>query len=190
MKVKKIEQTEVTQLDIDNYKKLTAGLKKSMITANDVDIDKRIVTIRLREDDDIILVNPKITKTEHPIAYAEYDSVKSSKVRKTVRFASIEVDTDNIGKVSFSSENESWKTMEELTSDIGLIECVSAQRVIDAIDGIDITDKSRQFSTTIVSTDEKVGRNDYVMLSNDSGDMVRVKYKKADSYLQNGYKLL
>jgi hypothetical protein len=162
-----------------------------MFTAADVNIDKRIITIRLGNiEDELTLVNPKIEKTsEQPLVYFEKDSNKEKKVRKTIRFPYVLIDTDNLGKVEFKAEKSDWKNSDEFFGDTGLLECALVQRLIDAIDGIDITHPTRQYSETIIK-DKEPGRNERVMLQGPNGEMEFVKNKKIDSYLQNGWNLI
>jgi peptide deformylase len=190
MKVKKIEESTITQNDISNYKQAISKLEGYMFTSSDVDIDKRIITIRLGNvEDELTLVNPKIEKTsEQPLVYFEKDSNKE-KIRKTIRFPYVIVETDNLGKVEFKAETNEWKTSDEFFGDKGLLEAVLVQRLIDAINGIDITHPTRQYSETITK-DKEPGRNERVMLQGPNGEMEFVKSKKVDSYLEKGWNLI
>ena len=135
------------------------------------------------------LVNPKITKTsDQPLVYFEKDSNKE-KIRKTIRFPYLIVETDNLGNVEFKAEKNDWKDSDEFFGDKGLLEAVLVQRLIDAINGIDITHSTRQYSET-VTKDKEPGRNERVMLQGPNGEMEFVKSKKVDLYLTNGWKLI
>jgi hypothetical protein len=190
MKVQKINESPITQDDIADYKNKISKLDAYMFTASDVDIDKRIITIRLGNiEDELTLVNPKITKTsDQPLVYFEKDSNKE-KIRKTIRFPYLIVETDNLGNVEFKAEKNDWKDSDEFFGDKGLLEAVLVQRLIDAINGIDITHSTRQYSET-VTKDKEPGRNERVMLQGPNGEMEFVKSKKVDSYLTNGWKLI
>jgi hypothetical protein len=190
MKVQKINESPITSEDISSYKEAISKLEGFMFTAADVNMDKRIVTIRLGSiEDELTLVNPVIEKTsEQPLVYFEKDSNKE-KVRKTIRFPYVIVETDNLGKVEFKAEKNDWKDSDEFFGDKGLMEAVLAQRLIDAIDGIDITHPSRQYSET-VTKDKEPGRNERVMLQGPNGEMEFVKSKKVDSYLEKGWNLI
>jgi hypothetical protein len=191
MKVQKIKESPITLEDVSSYKESISKLEGFMFTAADVNIDKRIITIRLGNiEDELTLVNPKIEKTsEQPLVYFEKDSNKEKKVRKTIRFPYVLIDTDNLGKVEFKAEKSDWKNSDEFFGDTGLLECALVQRLIDAIDGIDITHPTRQYSETIIK-DKEPGRNERVMLQGPNGEMEFVKNKKIDSYLQNGWNLI
>jgi hypothetical protein len=190
MKVQKINEASITQEDIVLYKEAISKLEGFMFTASDVNMDKRIITIRLGSvEDELTLVNPKIEKTsEQPLVYFEKDSNKE-KIRKTIRFPYLIVNTDNLGKVEFKAEKNDWKDSDEFFGDKGLMEAVLVQRLIDAIDGIDITHSTRQYSETITK-DKETGRNERVMLQGPAGEMEFVKSKKVNSYLEKGWNLI
>ena len=191
MKVQKINESSITDKDISNYKESISKLEGFMFTAADVNIDKRIITIRLGNiEDELTLVNPVVLKeSERPLVYFEKDSNKEKKVRKTIRHPYILIETDNLGKVEFKAEKSDWKNSDEFFGDIGLVEVVLVQRLIDAINGIDITHPSRQYSETIIK-DKKTGRNERVMLQGPAGEMEFVKSKKVNSYLETGWNLI
>ena len=191
MKVQKISQTPITDVDIASYKQAVSKLEGFMFTGTDVNIDKRIITIRLGNiEDELTLVNPKVVKySENPMVYFEKDTHKSNKVRKTIRVPYLIIDTDNLGQVEFKAEKSDWKNSDEFFGDVGLLECVLVQRAIDAIDGIDITHPTRQYSETITK-DKEPGRNERVMLQGPAGEMEFVKSKKVNSYLEKGWNLI
>jgi peptide deformylase len=192
MKVSVISDSSISSTDIELYRERVSKLKGVSFNGNDVGINKRIVSVRLLTDDDLILVNPKIVnQSNDSIVYYEKDVYKPNKVRKTIRLKSIVVETDNLGMVEFKPTNESnkWETTNDFFEDGGLLECVLVQRAIDAINGIDITDKVRAYSKTIQSQPTP-GRNERVMLASNEGDTVFIKYKHADSYINKGYKLI
>ncbi len=191
MKVQKINESTITQEDISNYKNKISKLDGFVFNASDVDMDKRIITIRLGNvEDELTLVNPKVLQySESPLVYFEKDTNKSKKVRKTIRVPYVVIDTDNLGKVEFKANQSDWKNADEFFGDVGLLECVLVQRAIDAINGIDITHPTRAYSET-VTKDKAPGRNERVMLQGPNGEMEFVKNKKVDSYLQKGWNLI
>ena len=191
MKVQKINESPITQEDVALYKDAISKLDGFVFNASDVNIDKRIITIRLGNiEDELTLVNPKVIKySETPLVYFEKDTNKSNKVRKTIRAPYLLIDTDNLGKVEFKAEKNDWKNSDEFFGDAGLMECVLVQRLIDAIEGIDITHPNRQYSQT-VTKDKEPGRNEKVMLQGPAGEMEFVKSKKVDSYLQKGWNII
>jgi hypothetical protein len=191
MKVQKINESPITQEDVTLYKDAISKLEGFVFNASDVNIDKRIITIRLGNiEDELTLVNPKVIKySDTSLVYFEKDTNKSNKVRKTIRAPYLLIDTDNLGKVEFKAEKNDWKNSDEFFGDVGLLECVLVQRAIDAINDIDITHTSRQYSETITK-DKEPGRNERVMLQGPAGEMEFVKNKKVDSYLQKGWNLI
>ena len=191
MKVQKINQSPITSDDVVQYKEAIDKLEGIMFNASDVNIDKRIITIRLGNiEDELTLVNPTIIKaTDTPLVYFEKDTNKDTKVRKTIRHPYLLINTDNLGQVEFKSNQSEWKDADEFFGDVGLLECVLVQRAIDSIDGIDVTSPLRQYSETITK-DKEPGRNERVMLQGPAGEMEFVKSKKVDSYLQKGWNLI
>ena len=191
MKVQKINESTITQEDVNLYKDAISKLDGFVFNASDVNIDKRIITIRLGNvEDELTLVNPKVAKySENPLVYFEKDTYKSNKVRKTIRVPYLIVDTDNLGQVEFKAEKTEWKNSDEFFGDVGLVECVLVQRAVDAINGIDITHPTRAYSETITK-DKEPGRNERVMLQGPNGEMEFVKSKKIDSYLAKGWNII
>lgn len=191
MKVQKIEQSPITQDDVNLYKNSISKLEGIIFNASDVNLDKRIITIRLGNvEEELTLVNPTIEKvSEQPLVYFEKDTNKLTKVRKTIRYPYILINTDNLGRVEFKATQSDWKDADEFFGDIGLLECVLVQRAIDAINGIDVTHPTRHYSETITK-DKQPGRNERVMLQGPNGEMEFVKNKKVDSYVQKGWNLI
>jgi hypothetical protein len=192
MKVKLIKSSPIDTSDIETYKLKTSKLKGVVFNSNDVDMDKRIISVRLVDDNDLVLVNPIVLKqSDTPIVYYERDTYKPTKVRKTIRHSYLLIDTDNLGKVEFkpTTEGGKWKTGNEFMEDAGLLECVLVQRAIDAINGIDITHPAVVYKEQRSIT-KSPGRNERVMLQSPSDETIFIKYKKADEYLSKGYRIL
>ena len=188
MKIKKIEYTPITQEDVIEYRNRIQKLEGNFFTANDVNMDKRIITIRINEE--LTLVNPRLKEQPQDLlVYFERDTRKSHKVRKTVRAKRFVVETDNLGDVEFASTLDTWNNIDELMSDEGLLECVMAQRLLDAIYGIDANDPRRLYNGSARS-EKKYGRNDKVMLQGPNGEMQFVKFKNAQTWLNQGYSIL
>jgi len=190
MIVKKINKTEVTNEELNQYKAEISKLEGISFNANDVNIEKRIVTLRFGgEYEELTLVNPVVTETsEEMVVYFEKDSHKK-KTRKTARHTWFKVNTDNLGEVEFSADNKTWKNESEFMNDLGLFECVLAQRLIDSIDGIDVNDTIRRYNPQVKSQ-KTPGRNERVMLQSPEGGMEFVKYKNAQPLLDKGYQLV
>ena len=192
MIVKRIERTPVTNEELNEYKEKISKLENEYaVNASDVGMDKRIVTIKFGgEYDELTLVNPKVTETsKEMVVYFEKELDKKQKVRKTARHQWFKIDTDNLGIVEFSSDKKEWKDQEEYMNDLGLFECITAQRLIDSIDGISINSSIRRYSGQI-KAEKTPGRNERVMLQSPEGEMEFVKYKKAQPLLDKGYQLV
>lgn len=190
MIIKRVEQSPVTTKELNLYKEKISKLNTFMCTALDVGMDKRIITLKFGgEYEDLTLVNPKVLETsDDMVMYVEKDSVKN-KNRKTIRHKSFKVDTDNLGVVEFSSDKDKWDTNDDFFNDMGLFECIMAQRLIDSIDGIDITNKNRAYNVQL-KAEKTPGRNERVMVQSPDGEMEFMKYKKALPLLQQGYQLV
>jgi len=192
MKVQKISEGPITSDEVLFYKEKISNLDGLVFNAADVNIDKRIITVRLGNiEDELTLVNPKILKvSDKPIVYFEKDTYKNKKVRKTIRYPWIVIDTDNLGKIEFKSDKTEWKDADEFFGDVSLVEAVLVQRALDAIDGIDITSPQRAYSETLIKKDKEPGRNERVMLQGPNGEMEFIKSKKVDSYIKKGWTLI
>ena len=177
MTVKKIAPSPVTADEIAEYRKRIEKLEGYFFTANDVNMDKRIITLRIT--DELTLVNPTLKSvSDDYVVYYEKDTRKKDKVRKTVRAKSFIVSTDNLGDVEFAA-----------TKDKCLMECVMAQRLLDSIDGIDVSSPLRMYNQPARS-EKKYGRNERVMLQGPNGEMQFVKHKNAKQWLEQGYQIL
>jgi len=65
MKVQKIESSTITADDVFSYKQATSKLEGIVFNAADVNIDKRIITVRIgNKEDELVLVNPKWYKEQ------------------------------------------------------------------------------------------------------------------------------
>lgn len=189
MIISKVAESKVTSSDLEEYKKETEHIKKKWFTALDVNLNKRIISLNFDEDETLTLVNPKIVdKAKQPIVYFEMDSNKN-KIRKTVRYPSVTIESDNMETIQLSADTLKWKDRNDLLNDVGLFLCVMAQRLINSIDGIDITHKSVAYNTQIISK-KKYGRNDRVMVKSPDGEVSFMKYKKAEPLLNYNYELV
>lgn len=192
MIIKKIPfDKEVTQENITNYKELTSKLGNAVgYTALDVGLELPIVSINFGGDyEELVLVNPVISEaSEELVVYYERD-IRKGKVRKTVRHQKIKVNTSNLGIVEFEPSKSQWKTQDDYMSDEGLFECILAQRLIDCINGIDVTDKIRAYNPQIAK-EKTPGRNQRVMVKSPEGEMEFIKYKKAVTLLERGYEIV
>ena len=191
-KVSFIEETEITKADIDEYIKASEETDMPFFSSSDLDMPnkKRIVTFTDTDGERVHLVNPKLLRgIGQQLIYFEADTYKSMRMRKTIRYKDVVVETDNLGEMTFGAEQEAWKNMNDYLNDRGMLICVYIQRLIDAINGIDITHSSRRYSSQI-HNNQKMGRNERIMMQGPDGDMVFVKNKHSDIYQDKGYKML
>ena len=158
------------------------------LAANQVGIDAAVAVVNVREP--IILINPKIIQAWGEIPYYEGCLSFKGKAVNTKRYENIIVTSaQQEGKMYFSgAENPSdgkgsWEETKKKNEDrdIRLLESVCVQHEIDHLNGMTIMD--RQMITTI--TNEKIGRNQKVTISNGS-ETKELKWKKAETLVNNG----
>ena len=120
MKVNKIEQSSISADDVLIYKERVSKLEGIYFNGSDVNINKRIISIRLgNKEDELTLVNPKIiSKADNQVVYFEKDTNKENKIRKTISVPWLVIETDNLGKVEFKAEKTEWKDAEEFFGDV------------------------------------------------------------------------
>ena len=147
------------------------------LAANQVGIPKQVAVINVKEP--IFLINPKIVETGNEINFKEGClSIKKKKQTHTKRY----------DRVVIESENYEGKQVFEANGDDdfdGLLECICVQHEIDHLQGKTILD--RKYTPEILKSD-KIGRNQKVTISNGS-ETKTVKYKKAESLMEAGWKL-
>lgn len=158
------------------------------LAANQVGIDAAVAVVNVREP--IILINPKIIQAWGEIPYYEGCLSFKGKAVNTKRYENVIVTSaQQEGKMYFSgAENPSdgkgsWEETKKKNEDrdIRLLESVCVQHEIDHLNGMTIMD--RQMITTI--TNEKIGRNQKVTISNGS-ETKELKWKKAETLVNNG----
>jgi peptide deformylase len=158
------------------------------LAANQVGIDAAVAVVNVREP--IILINPKIIQAWGEIPYYEGCLSFKGKAVNTKRYENVIVTSaQQEGKMYFSgAENPSdgkgsWEETKKRNEDrdIRLLESVCVQHEIDHLNGMTIMD--RQMITTI--TNEKIGRNQKVTISNGS-ETKELKWKKAETLVNNG----
>ncbi len=185
-------KTEITQKEVDELRDtLSLGMQHYPglgISATQLGIKKRACLIKF-EDEELFLVNPIITEKskEGFLFYEGCLSIPSTlqKPIRTIRACKIVVDTDNLGQLTFEVNPEGDKANERVSKETMMT--VIVQHEIDHLDGITI--KDRVYSTTVTKK-ESYGRNDKVVMKSPDGDMVEVKYKKANDYFLKGYEIV
>jgi len=196
MRVEKIDiQRQVTEEELKEYRKRSIREETDgrIIgwTGLDFESDLPIATIDVGgEYERIDLVNPEIVETsDDRLVYFELDHEKDGKVRKTVRHKWIKVNTSNLGEVIFEASRDEWKNRDQLMEDMGLFEAVTAQRLIDALNGIAPNSPERRYNPQVVKQRD-IGRNEKVMLQSPEGETTFIKWKHAEPLIEKGYQLL
>ena len=185
-------KTEITQQEADELRqKLEEGLKQHPglgISATQLGIKKRACLIQFG-DEELFLLNPVIKEKSNEgfLFYEGCLSIPRTIERpiRTIRACKVVIETDNLGELTFEINPEGDKQGEQVSKETMMT--VIVQHEIDHLDGFTI--KDRVYSTTIVKN-QTYGRNDKVVMKSPDGDMVEVKYKKANDYFLKGYEIV
>jgi peptide deformylase len=180
------EITEILTQELERHKGY--GLSTNQLGINDV----RACIINVVEP--LVLINPRLIKqSDERVVYIEscLSLPKTmSNPLKTGRNKSVVIDTDNLGKVEFGPDTETWEDGNDFWSDKGMLECVCAQHELDHLNGKLITDKDRRYTTTLIRKTRKYGRNERVMVKFPDGKTEFMKYKKALPLIEVGAEIL
>jgi peptide deformylase len=161
------------------------------MSANQIGLNKRICVVNVRETP-LVLVNPEIVEEgQDKLIYFEgcLSLPKTMKKPiKTVRSYSVKVKADNFPEVlEFKTETRNHKDINELFSDVDLLESVCVQHEIDHLNGITIRD--RQYTETVRLTSfAKLGRNEKLLLKKGE-ETLSVKKKNLSTYLEQGWEV-
>jgi len=185
-----IPKTEITTAEADELRnQLEAALDAYGglgLSATQIGIKKRACIIRVGEDS-LFLLNPIITERSQD-GFLFFEGCLSipktiEMPLRTIRSTKIKVQTDNLGELEFEINPEGDK---EMVSEETL-KTVVVQHEIDHLDGKTIRD--RVYSTTIKKRID-YGRNEKILMKSPKGEIVEVKYKKANEYFLNGYEII
>ncbi len=185
-------KTEITQKEADELRmQLTQALIEHPglgISATQIGIKKRACYINFG-DEELFLVNP-IIKEKSKEGFLFYEgclSIPSTIQRpvRTIRASKIIVQTDNLGELTFEINPEGDKQNESISKETMMT--VIVQHEIDHLDGFTI--KDRVYNTQIVKK-QNYGRNDLIVMKSPQGELVEVKYKKANNYFLQGYEIV
>jgi peptide deformylase len=185
-------KTEITQDEADDLRmKLTQALIEHPglgISATQIGIKKRACYINFG-DEELFLVNPVIKEKskEGFLFYEGCLSIPSTIERpiRTIRASKIIVQTDNLGELTFEINPEGDKANESVSKETMMT--VIVQHEIDHLDGFTI--KDRVYNTQVVKR-QNYGRNDLIVMKSPQGELVEVKYKKANNYFLQGYEIV
>ena len=185
-------KTEIIQQEADELRQqLAEGMKQYpglRISATQLGIKKRACLIQFG-DEELFLLNPVIKEKSNE-GFLFYEGCLSiprtlEKPIRTIRACKVVINTDNLGEMTFEINPEGDKQGEQVSKETMMT--VIVQHEIDHLDGFTI--KDRVYSTTIVKN-QTYGRNDKVVMKSPDGDMVEVKYKKANDYFLKGYEIV
>jgi len=185
-------KTEITQKEADELREqLEQGLKHHPglgISATQLGIKKRACLIQFG-DEELFLLNPVIKEKSNE-GFLFYEGCLSipktlEKPIRTIRACKVVVDTDNMGEMTFEINPEGDKQGEQVSKETMMT--VIVQHEIDHLDGFTI--KDRVYTTTVIKR-QTYGRNDKVVMKSPEGEMVEVKYKKANDYFLKGYEIV
>ena len=185
-------KTEIIQQEADELRQqLEEGMKQYPglgISATQLGIKKRACLIQFG-DEELFLLNPVIKEKSNE-GFLFYEGCLSiprtlEKPIRTIRACKVVINTDNLGEMTFEINPEGDKQGEQVSKETMMT--VIVQHEIDHLDGFQI--KDRVYSTTIVKN-QTYGRNDKVVMKSPDGDMVEVKYKKANDYFLKGYEIV
>ena len=189
---KSVPKSELTQFEADVLKDTLFAALKGLggvgLSANQIGVNKRACVIKFN-DVELFLLNPVIKERSNDgfIFYEGCLSIPDTikKPVRTIRATYVVVQTDNLGELRFEINPEEDRKGERVSDDT--MKTVVVQHEIDHLDGITI--KDRVYSTTVTKK-QSYGRNDKVVMKSPDGDMVEVKYKKANDYFLKGYELV
>ena len=183
-------KTEITQQEADELRKqLEEGMKQYPglgISATQLGIKKRACLIQFG-DEELFLLNPVIKEKSNE-GFLFYEGCLSitrtiEKPIRTIRACKVVIDTDNLGELTFEINPDGDKDQISIETMLTVV----VQHEIDHLDGFTI--KDRVYTTTVVKR-QSYGRNDKVVMKSPEGDMVEVKYKKANDYFLKGYEIV
>ena len=146
---------------------------------NMIIIDARVAVVTIPNREPITLINPQITKAGDPMIYKESCLSLPGKSYNTKRFASITIKTDNMGVQKYTCKGK---------SDEEILEIVAIQHEICHLDGMTIQDV-RFIPPTAKREFPKIGRNQWVEITDKDGKKKELKYKKAQPLLKNGWEI-
>jgi peptide deformylase len=187
-----IVKSELTQFEADILRDTLFAALKGMggvgLSANQIGVNKRACVIKFN-DEELFLLNPIITERSKD-AFIFYEGCLSmpdtiKKPVRTLRSNRVVVMTDNLGELIFEVNTEEDRKGDKVSADT--MKTVIVQHEIDHLDGITI--KDRVYSTTIVKKQD-YGRNDKIVMKSPEGELVEVKFKKANDLFLKGYEVV
>ena len=188
-KLRKVSLDEGNKIAAELFQILSKRKDGIGLAANQVGIDASVAVVNVRKP--IILINPEVVEQWDETPYYEGCLSYKGKGIHTKRYKNIIVKTEQEdGEWYFSgTENPSdgkgsWEESSDKKQDqeLRLLEAICVQHEIDHLNGMTIHD--RQVITTITTT-EKFGRNERVMIT-DGNETKELKWKKAEPLVKSG----
>lgn len=188
-----VSKSELTQFEADVLRDTLFAALKGLggigLSANQIGVNKRACIIKFN-DVELFLLNPVIKERSNEgfIFYEGCLSIPDTikKPVRTIRSTYVVVQTDNLGEIRFEINPEEDRKLEGQVSE-DTMKTVVVQHEIDHLDGITI--KDRVYSTTVVKK-QTYGRNDKIVMKSPDGELVEVKYKKANDLFLKGYEVV
>ena len=187
-------KTEFTAKEAEGLEELLKnGLEKYPglgISATQLGIKARACYIKFGDEEngrELFLLNPVIRQRSNDgfIFYEGCLSIPKTieNPLKTIRACRVVVQTDNLGELTFEINKEGDKDQVSVETMMTVI----VQHEIDHLDGITIKDRVHSTTRTIKANP---GRNSIVVMKSPEGELVEVKYKKANAYYLQGYEIV
>ena len=159
------------------------------LAANQVGIDAQVAVVNVREP--ITLINPKVVKQWDEVSYYEGCLSFPKHGIRTQRYKNIIVQSTDVDSQYYFSGVESakdakgtWETAKKHDTEQRLLEAICVQHEIDHLNGLTIHDREKKLKPAV--SDEKIGRNQIVMLRKDNR-YKQVKYKKSQKFINDGW---
>jgi len=167
------------------FKTLVDNPTGNKLACNQIGIlDHRVAVVNIREP--LYLVNPEIISREIPIPYISDDLSFPQKILNTQKHGRIVVKADNFKTpITFGVKDDSDETR---ISDPIIMESCAIQHVIDMLNGVTMYDRVIKKQTQVVSK-TKHYRNEIVTLVNDNAKPIKIKFKYATRYLDQGWQI-
>lgn len=175
-----------TLIEILDETKVGIGL-----SANQVGIQKSVSVIRLKDEEPVILINPKIIEySPEKIIYLEGCLSIPGKSVTTLRSTKVIVTTLNHANPLPFAGDVLPVTKDSINTDKGLLKAVVVQHEIDHLNGRLMIDEGVRIKLPPKKAAVKHGRNDKVMIT--KGDETKyIKYKHALPFIEKeGWTLL
>ena len=176
----------------DIFKKLVKTLHENpsayFLTAPQIGINKKAAVIIIPGLQPVLLVNPKIVRKNWEIPFVESNISFPNKIFETYRFAHITIKSDNFSEpVSFGvKENLAKEILKDLENYAhpNIHQAVAIQQAVDVLNGKDSNDRKGPQSFDF----KKYGRNQIIEIEKD-GETKKIKYKKSQPFLKDGWKI-